>query len=139
MAFANCCQAATAKLQMPNGTGKVRQMEMSPFATRLSALLDERNMTRADLARAAGIPYHRLNPWFSRPKAKPMGADLHAVARVMGVSEDFLLRGGERRPYSALDSLLRRAATLDPKGQEDLATYLEFLLARQEAARNDQD
>ena len=75
-------------------------MTGSEFSERLSALMDERGMNRADLSRATNIPYHRLNPWFIRPGAKASSADLLEVASFFGVSERYLLEGGQRDPFS---------------------------------------
>lgn len=72
---------------------------MTGFALRVSDILAERGMNRADLARLTGIPYHRLNPWFIREAAKPNAADVLSVARHLGVSARYLVNGGDREPF----------------------------------------
>lgn len=94
-------------------------------------------MTRADLSRKADIPYHRINPWFVRPTAKPSGPDLTTVARVMGVSEDWLVNGGRRRPFDARESLAARIARLDDDGRAQVESFLDYLLERRSTTRSD--
>jgi len=82
---------------------------------------------RAELGRLAGIPYHRLNPWWIRATSKPNASDLLAVAKTLNVSENYLLNGGDRRPFDRLEALLKRAENLDEKLQGELESYLEYL------------
>ncbi|WP_340109760.1 helix-turn-helix transcriptional regulator [Pikeienuella sp. HZG-20] len=105
-------------------------MEMSGFANRLTALLDKLRMSRADLARATDIPYHRLNRWFVRPDSKPNGPDLLAVSQALGVSEHYLINGGELRPYDVCESLVRRVRELDEEDTRQVAQFLDFLASR---------
>lgn len=112
--------------------------EKSAFASRLEHEMAKAGISdRAELGRMTGIPYHRLNPWFIRPKAKPNAADLLAVARALDVSQDYLLHGGERRRFSRLAELVRRVEALDATAQDDLESYLEFLETRATRSRSD--
>ncbi|WP_179209146.1 MULTISPECIES: helix-turn-helix domain-containing protein [Haematobacter] len=100
-------------------------------------LLAEREMNLSELARELDVPYHRLQPWFRRPKALPKGPDLYAIAQFFNVDEGYLLHGGDRRPFNRLASLQARAKLLDEAGQRDLANFLDYLLARQEGSDKD--
>lgn len=113
-------------------------MTLSPFASRIQELLAERQMKLAELARTLEVPYHRLQPWFRRANALPKGPDLYAVAQFFDVDEGYLLNGGERKPFNRLESLQSRAKLLDEESQKELSTFLEFLLAKQEATRSRQ-
>lgn len=107
-------------------------MEMSDFALRLDAEIKALGRDRKSFASDVGIPYHRLDPWFRRPKAKPRGADLLMVARHLNVSQDYLLLGGERRPFDPSASLIEQAALLDDEGLRELENYARFLLQKQD-------
>jgi transcriptional regulator with XRE-family HTH domain len=103
--------------------------KMSEFAQRLQRLMADRdNMTRADLERATGIPYHRINPWFVRETAKPNAQDVQTVAAYFGVAPDYLLHGitpDARDEF--IDELIERAKALDDDKFNQLRVFLEFI------------
>lgn len=101
------------------------------ISKRIWTLLQQKQMTRADLARATGIPYHRLNPWFTRDGAKPNGPDLERVASYLGVSVRYLVYGDEPNPASARDWIADQYQQLDPEKQKQLEGFVQFLLAQQ--------
>lgn len=65
----------------------------NPIAQRIQALLDERGESRADLCRKTGIKYHSINPLWVRPAAKISAENAAAVAKYLGVSVPYILRG----------------------------------------------
>lgn len=101
---------------------------MSPVAERIQELLNAKGMTRADLARLAGLPYHRINPWFVRPNSKASGQDLFEVAKVLGVSASYLLHGTDNE--TSREAVIRAFDQLSEAGQAELQNYAEFLLLR---------
>ena len=113
-------------------------MKMTPFAERLTALLESRGMTRADLAREAGIPYHRLNPWFVRENSKPNGHDVDKVAEALKVSVGHLLNGDPAPNPSARDWILSSYEALDAAGRAQLEGFVKFLLSQKDNPDNGQ-
>lgn len=117
----------------------VSEPNKSPFALRLEDEMRLKGIAdRAELSRKTGIPYHRLNPWWVRPTAKPNAADLLSLATFFDIEEDYLLNGGERRPFNSLADILRRAGSLGKNDQADLESYLIFLEARAARRKSEQ-
>ena len=114
-------------------------MEMSDFARRLQAEIDLLEIDRKAFAEACGIPYHRMDPWFRRPKSKPRGADLLAVARRLNVAQDYLLFGGERRPFDAKTALADQVAELDDDMLRELEDYARYLVQKQQQRATGQE
>lgn len=112
-------------------------MEMSDFAKRLQAEIDARGTDRKAVSRATGIPYHRLDPWFRRLKAKPRSDDLLLVARFFDVDPDYLLKGGERRSFDPASEVLGIHAQLGSAAQRELEEFARFLLQRQQLRATD--
>lgn len=100
---------------------------------RIRALMLERGLNRAELARKTGIPYHRINPWFVRENAKPNGPDIEAVASALGVSVSFLVYGREPDPATARDWISQTYQQLDADRQRQLEAFVQFLIAQQDA------
>lgn len=109
------------------------------IAKRIVALLEERGINRAELARRANIPYHRLNPWFVRENAKPNGEDIEAVARVLNVSVSYLLHGGDREAQGPKAWIVQTYDQLDPDRRKQLEGFVKFLLSQQDSQGNMQD
>lgn len=107
-------------------------MEMSDFAKRLQAEIDLLGTDRKALAEACGIPYHRMDPWFRRPKSKPRGGDLLAIARRLNVSQDYLLYGGNRTAFDARSALADQVRALDDDMIRELEEYARFLVQKQQ-------
>ena len=112
---------------------------MTPYAIRVLALLDEQGKRRADLARATGIPYNRLNTWFSVRRSMPNAMDVLKVARFLNVSHEYLLNGGERRPFTLGEMIGQRAMQLDDERLRVLELFLDTLLAQQEKSSQSSD
>lgn len=107
-------------------------MEMSDFAKRLQQEIDDRGIDRKGLSRATDIPYHRIDPWFRRVKARPRGDDLLVVARYFDVDQDYLLNGGPRRPFNPSSGVLSLHQMLDAGSRKELEDFARFLLQRQQ-------
>lgn len=100
------------------------------IAQRIKALMDERGMNRADLARKTEIPYHRLNPWFVRGNAKPNGPDIERVAAVLGVSVSYLIYGDEPNPASAREWIASIYDQLGPEEKKQLESFVRYLVSQ---------
>lgn len=103
---------------------------MNPVATRIQARLEALGMTRAELARAAKVPYHRINPWFSRENAKPEAKTLEAVARALNVTTGHLLHGEPVNDVTARERVMRAYDRLTPEGLSEMEAFAQFLLTR---------
>lgn len=110
----------------------IRGMETLTTSQRIMALMTERGMNRADLARKAGIPYQRLNVWFTRENAKPNAADLERVAVAFNVSISYLIAGLEPNPATARDWVFQHYQRLAPDKQKQLEDFVRFLLQQQD-------
>ncbi|TMV11920.1 hypothetical protein [Arenibacterium halophilum] len=144
MAFAKYSQAAFAKYILAIRSGSfvfmTEPQDKSAFVQRLEGEMERAGIeNRKELERASGIAYHRLNPWFVRPAAKPNAADLLTLARLFNVSEEYLLDGGPRRPFQRMAALLARAEALDEAAQADLESYVDFLEQRYSARQSDRE
>lgn len=84
-------------------------------------------MTKADLARASGIPYHRLNPWFIRDNAKPNAEDIEAVATALKVQPSFLISGHADGPADERSWILSIYDNLPTDKQAQLEGFARFL------------
>lgn len=87
----------------------------------------QRGLTKADLQRLTGIPYHRLNPWFIRDNAKPNATDVEAVAAGLQVPISHLLNGAPIESQGAREWLLATYDKLSPSGREQLEAFVRFL------------
>lgn len=90
------------------------------------------------LERRTGITYHRLNSWFRRSTAKPSAEDLLVLAKTFDVSEEYLLKGGERKPYPRKAALISRVEKLDQELQDELENYLDYLETKRRQPKSDQ-
>lgn len=122
-------------MQLPTHWQMLFVMEMSAFAERLQREIDARGTDRKAVSRATGIPYHRLDPWFRRIKAKPRSDDLLVIARFLDVDPDYLLKGGERRPFDPGSEVMGIHAQLESRGRQELEEFARFLLQRQQQLR----
>lgn len=84
-------------------------------------------MSKADLARAAHIPYHRLNPWFIRDNAKPNAEDIEAVASALNVQPSFLISGHADEPHDERSWILSVYDSLPADKQAQLEGFARFL------------
>ncbi|MCL4069023.1 helix-turn-helix domain-containing protein [Pseudomonas sp. GX19020] len=104
-------------------------MELSPFAQRLKVLMEERGIDLRALAEATHTPYHRIYPWFRRPKSKPRSDDIVKISAYFNVSPRFLLEGGERDDLDHRAQVIARVQDLDPVLLGKLEAYIDGLLA----------
>lgn len=100
--------------------------------------MDARGIRRAELARALSIPYHRLNPWFVRPAAKPNAEDLDALAKYFGVPIGHLINGDPIPEASARDWILQVYDKLPPQKRENLEAFVRFLADEQRSRDTEQ-
>lgn len=102
-------------------------MAMHPITQRISDLMTEQSLTKADLSEATSIPYHRLNPWFIRHNAKPNAEDVRAVARALQVQVNYLLTGERSEPPSERDWIIGVYDSLPPEKRAQLEGFAKFL------------
>ncbi|WJS86728.1 helix-turn-helix transcriptional regulator [Paracoccus sp. TOH] len=102
-------------------------MAMHPITQRIDALMEEQGMSKADLARSAGIPYHRLNPWFIRDNAKPNAEDIEAVAIALNVQPSFLISGQADGPRDERSWILSVYDNLPAEKRAQLEGFARFL------------
>ena len=102
-------------------------MTTNPITQRILALMKARGITRAELGRALSIPYHRLNPWFVRPAAKPNAEDLDALAKYFGVPAGHIINGDPIPEPAARDWILKVYDELPPQKREHLEAFVRFL------------
>ncbi len=108
------------------------------FATRLSAILSERNMSKADLGRGADIPYHRLNEWFRKEIVTINGPDLTAISTFLGVPASYLLYGQPSLELSGRVQAIRdRLENADTSMLDDVESYLDYLETKQRTRTSD--
>lgn len=114
-------------------------MELSPITLRIKTLMDQRGMNRADLSRATGIPYHRLNPWFIREAAKPNAEDIDKIAAYFGVQVGHLINGEPIEEPSAKSWIVSVYDRLPQKEREQLEGFVRFLDKQRDSQDNGQD
>lgn len=105
-------------------------MDVNPILQRIQARMAVLGWTKADLSREAGIPYHRLNPWFVR-NTKPNGPDIDAVARVLGVTTGHLVAGDPVSEPTAKDLILGYYDGLTGDRRRQLEDFARFLADQQ--------
>lgn len=89
--------------------------------------MEEQGLSKADLARAARIPYHRLNPWFIRDNAKPNAEDIETVAAALKVQPSFLISGHADGPVDERSWIISVYDNLPPDKQAQLEGFARFL------------
>lgn len=107
-------------------------MITSKFLQTLEALMTQKSVTLADLARETGIKYHRAAQWKRSNVDSPNGADLEALALYFKVSTSFLLSGKTDPSKDDRKSiLLSRISASGEDTMRQLEEYLDFLESRQ--------
>lgn len=127
--FGICQLYSIGKCKIAVGTKEVDTAVMKnlhPIVARLKEIMSNRGISRADLARMTGIPYHRLNPWFSRDNAKPSGPDLFEVAKSLGVSVSYLADGIVDQPNDKA-KIMSLFDSLPAEKQQQLADFAHYL------------
>ncbi|RNF32925.1 hypothetical protein A7A09_019115 [Paracoccus methylarcula] len=92
--------------------------------------MEGRGWKKSDLAAQTGIPYQRLNPWFTRANAKPNAVDLVAVAGALGVPLRHIAHGEPLSAEEQREMIIRAYDQLPPDGRQQLADYAQFLSDR---------
>lgn len=113
-------------------------MELNPILQRIHDRMTVLGWSKADLGRAAKIPYHRLNPWFVR-NTTPNGPDLAAVARALGVTTGHLVAGEPITEPSARDAILGFYDSLTGDRRRQLEEFAQFLADQQAIRDNEPD
>lgn len=81
--------------------GRAGDKERAAFSRRLRAVLDAREISQADVARASGIPLQSINNWCSGVSL-PVGARIAALARGIGVPVEDVLTLLDPSKYNAV-------------------------------------
>lgn len=81
---------------------------MTEFANNLKRILEERNMTQSELARAAGIRQSSISDWLNS-KYEPKQNSVFVVARALGVSPSSLIGIGQ-----SIDDIIALEPSLHP-------------------------
>jgi len=100
---------------------------MHAISERIHALMVKNGLSKADLSRASGIPYHRLNPWFVRDNAKPNAEDIEVIAKIFNVPIEHLLKGTQVENLSARDWILQVYDILPDTQRSQLEGFVRFL------------
>lgn len=103
-------------------------MNKHPIVERISAAMEREGITKAELSRLAGIPYHRLNPWFIRPNAKPNGEDIELVAKALKVTVEHLASGAPMP--NRRDWIMNVYDQMPPDLQREVERYARYLVER---------
>ncbi|MCL6581781.1 MAG: helix-turn-helix domain-containing protein [Firmicutes bacterium] len=111
-------------------------MTTSVLGRRLRALLDEREMSQADLARALHCGKSTVSQYISGART-PDVETLRRMAELFGVSLDYLLGRTELRWPSLIkepevEVLVARAQDLTPEERRHVLDYIEYLRFRRE-------
>jgi hypothetical protein len=116
-------------------------MSKSEFAQRLMAVMEKRGISsRQELSDITQIPYHRLNPWFAREKAKPNAKDTATLVKVLRVPAEHLLEGAPiTEEQEAQSALAFRLADFDEGELRDIEIYFDFLLSRRDQPKSGSD
>lgn len=94
------------------------------FGNRLSSILEERSMTRADLCRLTGLTSGHLTPYIKNPNRSPQLSTACKIALALDVSLDYL--GGlidEPRPIQRDESGRPVFPNLTPSEHEIVDAY----------------
>ncbi len=97
-------------------------MTRTTFRERLGALQEASGLAGTEISRAAGLSAGAVNHFLSGRRASPDANSLLALARVFGVSVDYLLAGGEEPSAEAVRRATARAKALvdiDPNAIAD--------------------
>lgn len=76
------------------------------FARRLSKALHDRGWSQTDLGKASGIPRDNISG-YTRCRALPSAANLHAIAKALGLEPGDLLPGYERAETERTEAVLQ--------------------------------
>lgn len=96
------------------------------------------SLNNADLSKAAGIPYYRLDPWFRRDNAKPNAADLESVADALGTQVHFLLTGKIEKAPTEREWIINLYDRLPADKRVQLQSFARFLASDQTKASDNE-
>ena len=97
------------------------------FAEKVKKLLKENDMTKADLAKGAGIPYTTLDSMLKRETDTARLESIFRIARALGTSVEALVfdESGEKSLSSEEERILRLYSLLDHRGKNTVLSLLE--------------
>ena len=99
-------------------------MTNSTFRERLEGLQAASGLKGSEISKAAGLSPGAVNHFLGGRRATPDASSVVALARVFGVSTDYLLTGGEEPSADAVRLAAKRAiesAEIDPNAVADEA------------------
>ncbi len=97
------------------------------FAEKVKKLLKENDMTKAELAKGAGIPYTTLDSMLKRETDTARLAGIFRIARALGTSVEALVfdESGEKSMSPEEERILRLYSLLDHRGKNTVLSLLE--------------
>ncbi|MDY3982208.1 helix-turn-helix domain-containing protein [Paraeggerthella sp. LCP19S3_G8] len=104
------------------------------FGQRLLDILEDRDMTRADLCRLTGLKSSNLVPYIKNPDASPKLSTAVKIADALDVSLDYLAGRTEKKAIRYEDAETQRLADgfsqLNRDGRSAIKEQLDFQLAK---------
>lgn len=104
------------------------------FGQRLLDILDEKNMTRAELCRLTGLKSSNLVSYIKDPNRSPKLSTAVKIADALGVSLDYLSDSNDPQESTYIDAqksrLLDGFSKLNAEGRSDVIDYVEFQLSK---------
>lgn len=85
-----------------NAPAYYQHMAGIAFRDRVLVAMDERGMSKADLSRVSGVPYHAIDKFLKRDNASTSADNAISIARALGIKVD------EEGEYEELRSLFFR-------------------------------
>ena len=98
------------------------------FLEIIQRLLEERGITKVELARESGVPYTTIDGWYKKGFNGVRLDTLKKLSVFFGVSIDFLVTGIDEKPTDEEHLLLSKYRKLDSHGRRvvDLILYEEY-------------
>lgn len=122
---------------------------MSGTVDRIKSLMRERNMSAAELSRAAGLNHSTVSRYLSG-KVEPKKDSVKAIAKALHVSEVYLLNIEEQTdqipdllykygidPHKEI--VIHQYVTMSPENQKQVENYISFLLSQQDDDSSEAD
>lgn len=122
---------------------------MSGTVDRIKSLMRERNMSAAELSRAAGLNHSTVSRYLSG-KVEPKKDSVKAIAKALHVSEVYLLNIEEQTDQiqdllykygidPQKEIVIHQYVTMSPENQKQVENYISFLLSQQDDDSSEAD